>query len=66
MLGLMPRDWRDALHAGLAKIISLRRATDPDEIAKVVFWASDDSSFANGIELFVDGDRRRFAVRNLQ
>jgi hypothetical protein len=28
---------------------------DPDEIAKsAVFMASDDSSFANGIELFVD------------
>jgi NAD(P)-dependent dehydrogenase (short-subunit alcohol dehydrogenase family) len=28
----------------------------PDEVAKaVVFLASDDSSFVNGIELFVDG-----------
>ena len=32
------------------------RAGTPDEIAKaVVFLASDDSSYVNGIELFVDG-----------
>jgi NAD(P)-dependent dehydrogenase (short-subunit alcohol dehydrogenase family) len=31
---------------------------DPDEIAKVALsLASDDSSFATGIELFVDGGR---------
>jgi len=36
--------------------IPLGRAGVPDEIAKaVVFLASDDSSFVNGIELFVDG-----------
>lgn len=36
--------------------IPLRRVGTPDEIAKaVVFLASDDSSFVNGIELFVDG-----------
>ena len=34
----------------------LGRTGTPDEIAKaVVFLASDDSSFVNGIELFVDG-----------
>jgi NAD(P)-dependent dehydrogenase (short-subunit alcohol dehydrogenase family) len=34
----------------------LGRAGTPDEIAKaVLFLASDDSSFVNGIELFVDG-----------
>ncbi|MFN6486160.1 MULTISPECIES: SDR family oxidoreductase [unclassified Nostoc] len=36
--------------------IPLGRMGTPDEIAKaVVFLASDDSSFVNGIELFVDG-----------
>lgn len=36
--------------------IPLGRVGTPDEIAKaVVFLASDDSSFVNGIELFVDG-----------
>jgi NAD(P)-dependent dehydrogenase (short-subunit alcohol dehydrogenase family) len=36
--------------------IPLGRAGTPDEVAKaVVFLASDDSSFVNGIELFVDG-----------
>jgi NAD(P)-dependent dehydrogenase (short-subunit alcohol dehydrogenase family) len=33
----------------------LGRADAPNEIAKaVVFLASDDSSYVNGIELFVD------------
>ena len=32
------------------------RLGSPDEIGKAaVFLASDDSSFVNGIELFVDG-----------
>jgi NAD(P)-dependent dehydrogenase (short-subunit alcohol dehydrogenase family) len=36
-------------------VILLGRVGTPDEIAKaVVFLASDDSSFVNGIELFVD------------
>jgi NAD(P)-dependent dehydrogenase (short-subunit alcohol dehydrogenase family) len=39
-----------------AASIPLGRVGTPDEIAKgVVFLASDDSSFVNGIELFVDG-----------
>ncbi len=34
----------------------LGRTGTPDEIARaVVFLASDDSSYVNGIELFVDG-----------
>lgn len=40
----------------LAAIIPLGRLGDPDELAKAaVFLASDESSFVNGIELFVDG-----------
>ncbi len=36
--------------------IPLGRAGTPDEVAKaVLFLASDDSSYVNGIELFVDG-----------
>src|SRR5579862_8454105 len=41
---------------GQIPTIPLGRVGVPDEIAKaVVFLASDDSSFVNGIELFVDG-----------
>jgi len=42
--------------ASLMAAIPLGRVGTPDEIAKVVvFLACDDSSFVNGIELFVDG-----------
>ena len=42
----------------LASRIPMGRVGDPDEIAKAaVFLASDDSSFVNGIELFVDGGK---------
>lgn len=40
----------------LASIVPIGRLGEPSEIAKAaLFLASDDSSFVNGIELFVDG-----------
>lgn len=44
----------------LASTIPMGRVGEPDEIAKAaVFLASDDASFVNGIELFVDGGVRQ-------
>ncbi|MDB5296064.1 MAG: short-chain dehydrogenase/reductase, partial [Phycisphaerales bacterium] len=46
----------DAMFEEMVKGIPLGRAAQPDEIAKaVVFLASDDASYVNGVELFVDG-----------
>lgn len=40
----------------LASMVPMGRVGDPDEIARaVVFLASDEASFVNGAELFVDG-----------
>lgn len=45
-----------AMLAEMAKQIPLGRAGEPEEIASVaVFLASSDSSYINGVELFVDG-----------
>ena len=42
--------------AQAAATTPLGRTGTPDEIAKaVVFLASDESSYINGVELFVDG-----------
>jgi NAD(P)-dependent dehydrogenase (short-subunit alcohol dehydrogenase family) len=47
---------RNEFKTGMAAAVPLGRLGQPDEIAKaVVFLASDDSSYVNGIELFVDG-----------
>jgi NAD(P)-dependent dehydrogenase (short-subunit alcohol dehydrogenase family) len=54
--GLFAKDSAEQIKAGIASQIPLGRLGDPSEIASaVVFLASEDSSFVNGIELFVDG-----------
>ena len=46
----------EGFKAQASAVTPLGRTGTPDEIAKaVLFLASDDSSFVNGIELFVDG-----------
>lgn len=48
-------EW-DGLEAHLASQVPLGRIADPREIGRAaVFLASDDASFVNGVELFVDG-----------
>lgn len=55
LTGLTKEQVQGFVHAQVATI-PLGRVGTPDEIGKaVVFLASDDSSFVNGIELFVDG-----------
>src|SRR5580693_9357556 len=49
-------DTRRGMYAAFARQIPLGRLGQPDEVAKVAsFLASEDASFVNGIELFVDG-----------
>ena len=48
-------EW-NALEAQLSATVPLGRLADPREIGRAaVFLASDDASFVNGVELFVDG-----------
>ncbi|MDE1186438.1 MAG: SDR family oxidoreductase [Pantoea sp.] len=54
--GLVSEDQRQGLFDALASQVPLGRLGEPEEIGKVVaFLASDDSSFINATELFVDG-----------
>ena len=55
LLGLSDEQVQEFVDSQANKI-PMGRVGTPDEIAKaVVFLACDDSSFVNGIELFVDG-----------
>ncbi len=50
------KEQQDGLLAYLASLVPMGRVGEPAEIGKaVVFLASNDSSFVNGAELFVDG-----------
>ncbi|WP_236790370.1 SDR family NAD(P)-dependent oxidoreductase [Amycolatopsis sp. GM8] len=56
LLGLAPAGQEQTLLDGLVAGVPLGRVADPAEIANAaVFLASDQSSFVNGIEFFVDG-----------
>ncbi|HEX8590003.1 SDR family NAD(P)-dependent oxidoreductase [Pseudomonas sp.] len=53
---LVPAEQTQGLLDHLASLVPIKRLGEPEEIAKVaVFLGSDDSTFINGIELFVDG-----------
>jgi NAD(P)-dependent dehydrogenase (short-subunit alcohol dehydrogenase family) len=54
-LGKTPEEARAILDSLAAKV-PMGRLGEPDEVARAALYlASDDSSFVNGIELFVDG-----------
>ncbi len=56
LAGLAPPEQREALLGQMASGVPMGRLGEPAEVAKAVaFLASDDASFINGIELFVDG-----------
>jgi NAD(P)-dependent dehydrogenase (short-subunit alcohol dehydrogenase family) len=56
LAGLAPADQQAGLLAYLASLVPIGRLGQPSEVAKAVtFLASDDSTFINGVELFVDG-----------
>jgi NAD(P)-dependent dehydrogenase (short-subunit alcohol dehydrogenase family) len=56
LAGLVPAEHKEGLFAHLASNVPMGRLGEPEEIAKAVaFLASEDASFVNGIELFVDG-----------
>ena len=52
----VPPDHKDTLFQQLASAVPMGRLGDAAEVAKAVaFLASEDASFINGAELFVDG-----------
>jgi len=54
--GLAPEGQQEGLLGYLTTLVPIGRLGDPSEIGKAAaFLASDESSFVNGIELFVDG-----------
>ncbi len=54
--GLVPVEQQEGMLAQLATLVPIGRLGQPSEVAKAAaFLASSDSSFINGIELFVDG-----------
>ena len=56
LAGLVPPDHKDTLFQQLASVVPMGRLGDAAEVAKAVaFLASEDASFINGAELFVDG-----------
>jgi NAD(P)-dependent dehydrogenase (short-subunit alcohol dehydrogenase family) len=57
LLGLMPNEEaQQGFLQYMASQVPLGRVGEPEEIGRAaVFLASDDASFVNGIELFVDG-----------
>ncbi|XLZ70883.1 SDR family oxidoreductase [Massilia sp. SR12] len=56
LTGLVPEEHQFGLLGHLATLVPIGRIGQPAEVAKAVtFLASDDSTFINGIELFVDG-----------
>ncbi|ROP61744.1 NAD(P)-dependent dehydrogenase (short-subunit alcohol dehydrogenase family) [Enterobacter sp. BIGb0383] len=54
--GLVPEEQRQGLFDALAEGVPLGRLGEPQEIGKTVaFLASDDASFINAAEIYVDG-----------
>ena len=58
LAGLVPPEHKDGLFEALASGVPLGRLGTGEEVAKAVaFLASDEASYVNGVELFVDGGK---------